>query len=279
MCTRQTVDPLIRAFLDRYGLNLLAIPRQFVNCGDVYIGQGSQLSTSVGLADLLTPPPQLPAPVTGEQLADLSVVVSNGVSLSAGLNVLANMLTALGAGDLFKGVKAGYQSSASAKLRFRVREATRDHVDPSALGRALSGCTIDEAHPLVSDDNTYFVVSGVVRTHTVSITAEDAMGHTVDIAADALQAAGGHAGVAINRGSNGEITYRGTQRLAIGVELYELVHDREKHLLKMRLPAKRPRSLRSAAGAPPRELEPAFIGGLDGDIFITAPDAPITPSA
>jgi|HubBroStandDraft_6_1064221.scaffolds.fasta_scaffold1702287_2 hypothetical protein len=37
------------------------------------------------------------------------------------------------------------------------------------------------------------------------------------------------------------------------------------HTLKMRLPPRRPRTLRSSQGGPVRELEPAFIGGSDGE--------------
>lgn len=273
MCNRRTTDPLVRAFLDRYGLNLLSIPRQFVSCGDLYISQGSQVSTPGRLEDLLHPPPQLPQPVTDERLADLAVIVSNGVSLSAGLNVLSNMLSALGAGALIEGIKGRYESSKSARLRFRVRDATRDHIDPSALGVALKGCMFDDAHPLVAKDNSYYVVSGVVRTQAISITAEDVMGNTIEAGVDALHAAGAHTDLAVTRGSNGEVTYRGKQKLAIGVELYELIHDRNQHTLKMRLPPRRSRTLRRSSSGPAHDLEPAFIGGIEGDIFITIPEA------
>jgi hypothetical protein len=272
MCNRRTADPLVRAFLDRYGLNLLSIPRQFVNCGDVYISRDQQISTPARLQDLLQPAPLLPAPVTDERLADLAFIVSDGVSVSAGLNVLGNILVALGAGALIGGLKSDYQSSKSARLRFRVREATRDHIDPAALGAALKGCRLDGSHPLVADGNSYYVVSAVVRTQTISITAEDVMGNTVDVGTDVIQAADAHANLAVTRGSNGEVSYRGKEKLAVGVELYELSHDREEHTLKMRLPPRRPRTLRSSQRAPVRELEPAFIGGSDGDAFIVTSD-------
>ena len=76
--------------------------------------------------------------------------------------------------------------------------------------------------------------------------------------------------MAVNQSSNGEITYRGKDKLAIGVELYELLVDLDERSLKMRVPEKRPRALRGESGAPARQFEPAFIGGLDGDVFVAA---------
>jgi hypothetical protein len=63
----------------------------------------------------------------------------------------------------------------------------------------------------------------------------------------------------------GEVTYAGPEKLAIGVELYELVADREQQKLTLKLPKKVPRTLRGATAA---AAGSAFIGAPDGEVFI-----------
>ncbi len=55
MCRRNTQDPLIRAFLDTYGLNLLAIPRADAAVGDLYVVTNDSISAPGALSTVLTP--------------------------------------------------------------------------------------------------------------------------------------------------------------------------------------------------------------------------------
>lgn len=266
MCTRKSPDPLVRAFLDRYGLNLLSIPRKNVMCGDLYVASGALVSTPGSLSRLLVPAPVLPAPVTGEELADLTGVVSKAVSGDLGFGVLKNFLSALGALGLMSSLKAAYQSNNTSAIHFRFRDATRDYVDPMALGTAIKHSRFDRTHPFVADDNNYFLVAGVVRTPSISIVAEDARENAVNIDVGALKLAAANAGVDLKHTATGEVTYAGQEKLAIGVELYELVHDKEQDRLLLKIPKKPPRTLR---GSRQRAVPPAFIGGRDGNAFIT----------
>ena len=45
MWRRNTSDPLMRLFLDKYYLHLLSIPREDVLIGDLYAYDGSRVST------------------------------------------------------------------------------------------------------------------------------------------------------------------------------------------------------------------------------------------
>lgn len=105
MCKRTTTDPLVRAFLDRYGLNLLQIPRADVAVGDLYAVRGDRALPPGRVTDFLTPPPRLPR-VRREPLADLTDVVSDAVSVHAGLGLFEGFLTALAAGAVSGRVRA-----------------------------------------------------------------------------------------------------------------------------------------------------------------------------
>jgi hypothetical protein len=96
VCERSTDDPLIRLFLDRYGLHLLQVPRESAAVGDFYVDDGRRVSPPGNVRYLLDPSPELPAPREGERMADIEGVTSKGYSLEAGLGLLEGFLLAFG---------------------------------------------------------------------------------------------------------------------------------------------------------------------------------------
>ena len=133
-------------------------------------------------------------------------------------------------------VKAEYQRRGVQSLRFRVTAATRDSVAPGALGDSLQGCRLRVDHPLWAERNRYYVVAGVVRSSSLVVVAHGAENDVVDIDVGALAVAAGSASVGVERVGDGAIRYRGSEPLAFGVELYELVPDREVSMLRLRTP-------------------------------------------
>ncbi len=97
MCKRNTTDPLVRYFLDQYRLNLLAVPRERVKPGDLYVEDKRGVTAPGQVGSFLTPPPKLPRPVRDETMADASGQMSRRLSLDVGLRLLQNFLLALGA--------------------------------------------------------------------------------------------------------------------------------------------------------------------------------------
>ncbi|HZL88189.1 MAG TPA: hypothetical protein VFB96_07405 [Pirellulaceae bacterium] len=267
MCTRKTADPLVRTFLDKYGLNLLSIPRKEVQCGDLYVAQGSRVSTPGSMMYLLEPKPTLPAVVTDEALADLKGIISGSVSTEIGLGLMENLLTAFGASAIVQSLKAGYKSKRVSSIRFQFKNATRDHVDPLALGSAIKECQLDGSHPFVVPGNTYFLVAGVVRTRSISVIASDEQENAIEWDAGALQVADVAGSLAVEKTAQGELTYTGKSKLAIGVELYELRYDEQRHRFSLTTPENPPRIVRGSKRRAP--LAPALLGGSEGDIFIS----------
>lgn len=239
VCKRNTSDPLVRAFLDNYGLNLLSIPRKNAMCGDLHIAEGSRVSAPGHITQVPIPPPVLPEPVTGEAPTELTGVVSKQVSADVGLLLSEKLLAAVGAAAVTS-FKQAYASKTASRIRFRFRDATRDDVDPLALGTALKNCRLDTMHPFVAEGHTHFVVGGVVRTQSISIAAEDMRENSIDVDIGAIQLADAKATIDATPTNIGEVTYTGPDKLAIGVELDELVDDREQQKLNLKLPKKSP---------------------------------------
>jgi hypothetical protein len=254
MCKRNGDDPLVRKFLDDYGVNLLRLPRERADCGDLYIRNGKTVSAPGDVRALLEPPIDLPEVERGERLADLSGTISKKISLDVGLGVLEAFLAALGAAGIVDKVKAEFRRSRGSGLRFRFREATRDSVDPIELGNALDGRRFKTANPLVLRDSEFYVVGGVIRTPSVSIALEDEQAQTVELGADVLHAVSAHSAITVELEETGEITYAGQVPLAMGVELYSLRYDEDRGRFDMKA-AERPFDLRGRPIPPPeREI-------------------------
>jgi hypothetical protein len=212
-------------FLERYKLNLLAVPRERARCGDVYLRDGARVSSAVDITQLLDESVRLPPQFDGEPLADLAGSLSDGVSLKLGLGLLQGFLVAIGAAAVVSKVSAGYERGRSAKLRFRFAHVTRDSVDPASLSSVLEGRSFRSTQPLLQHASEYFIAAAVVRSPSISVIAEDSRARKVDLGAEVLAAVDGHAGVAFEAAGDGEVTFRGDTPLAIALELYELRYD------------------------------------------------------
>lgn len=230
MCKRRQShrDPLVDLFLRKYKVNLLPLPIETAQCGQLYVQRPAATLGAVpgSIAELVTPAVTLPEPSIGEQLADVAGERSSGVPVKLGLKLLGNFLTALGVPPrLIDNVHAGYEHSVSHTLHFAFRDATRDAMDPFSIGTALIDHRFNAGHPWVGPGNRYFISAGVIRSGSISIDAEDERSDQVDLGLEALKLAGLDASISVQRHESGTMTYGGDKRLAIGVELYDLRFD------------------------------------------------------
>ena len=173
---RKTKDPLISHFLDKYGLHLLAQPRESVAVGDMYVHdqKTKQVSMLGEITEFYKPPLELPTVNAGERLADTAGVVSKSVSTKVGLGLLTVILKALGAIGFENSISASYKSRGTKGVKFRFAGATRDSLESILLmGRELVRRDLMHDLPLFENTYRYYLVSGVVRTPSISIIAED----------------------------------------------------------------------------------------------------------
>jgi hypothetical protein len=259
MCKRTTTDPLIRAFLDRYGLNLLMIPREGAAIGDLYVTQGPRVLPPVRVQDFLQPSVTLP-PARHEVLADLAGVTSRKMSWDAGIRFLGGFLSALGAFPLAESVKAEYRRSGATQLAFRLTGLRRIFTDLSTVGQGLVGRRPHPDNPLRSPGSRYYMTTAVVQSASLSVRAEQADGRAPEIDVSLLRAAGVSGSVSVAQTGAAELKYEGKRRLAIGVELIELLFDPSAGL-GFAVPKT---ALRLRDDTPPPR---AFLGGDESDAF------------
>lgn len=266
MCKRSEAkaDPLVNTFLERYHLNMLAIPRQNADVGDLYIHDGKHTAPSGKLAAFLAKPFQLPVVARGETMAAVTGTLSRSVKTEVGLGLLESFLMALGATFPLGKVKAHWQANGARSLRFKLQDAKRDSVDVGQLGLVLIDNTLAANHPLVDKTNRYYLVTGVARSPSLTVAFENEQGNTLDMGADITGIGNADVGVTITRSAVGEVTFAGAQALAFGLELYELYVIGER--IRLRLPDSAINV--RAVGAPGSSPQPAFIGSDDADVFI-----------
>jgi hypothetical protein len=266
MCKRSEAhaDPLLSAFLERYHLNLLAVPRRDADVGDLYIDQGGRTAAAGTLASFLARPFAMPEVARGEPMAAVSGSLSNSVKAEAGFGLLEGFLTALGATFPIGKAKARWAARGVRALRFKLLDARRDSVDVGRLGLALIDNSLAANHPLIEGGQRYFLVSAVCRSPSVSVAFEDDTGHAVELGAELTGVGDAEAGVEIRRAGNAEVTFAGQVALAFGVELYEVVARGERIRLKLPDMALNIRAAGAAAARP----QPAYLGGEQASLFV-----------
>lgn len=264
MTKRNTSDPLVRSFLDTYKINLLSVPRESADVGDTYVATAEGVSAPGQLAHLLTPELVMPHVERKEKLANIAGKETRAIDLKFGIKLLEGFFSAIGADTVIGKINAEYEHKRTGRLRFKLKDATRDSVDPFAFGKALIPCRLYAKQPFVARGNRYYVAVGVVRSPSITVSAEDKNADKVDIDLSALKkAASAVAKLSIEQGGDGELTYRGKVPLAFGVELVEMKYDdaKEKFLLTAVPEAQTIR-------APP-DMERVFIGDAQqGNVFI-----------
>jgi hypothetical protein len=223
MCRRDTNDVLVRRFLDRYQLNLLALPGRRVRCGSVYIQEGKRLTSPGWLGDLVEPELQLDEPFPEPEMPDLCDEWSDSYSIEVGIGLLRGFLAALGVAPLIDELKISAKGSAARTIAFRFREVSRESLSPTQLAAALEGHRLRRSSGWTQKGNRYFAVAAVVRSRSLSIRGHDSQDSAVDLGAGLVTFADAKAKVKVKRESGHELVYAGDKPLAIAVELYELV--------------------------------------------------------
>jgi hypothetical protein len=148
-------------------------------------------------------------------------------------------------------------------VAFRFRQVSRESLSPTALGAALAGHHLASSNLWVREGNQYFAVASVLRSGSISIQGRDKQDSAADLGVGVATVADVDAGVEVQREGKSDVTYRGSNPLAIAVELYELSWDAERKEFAFQTQKGPVHILGLRQGESP---DPAFAG--DQDAFI-----------
>ncbi|HEV8483777.1 MAG TPA: hypothetical protein VGV87_09530 [Blastocatellia bacterium] len=272
MCQRNTDDPLLRIFLDQYGLHLLSVPRQNAAVGDLYVHDGKRATPSGGIQHFVDAAFKRPPVASDETMADVLGKISRGVDFKVGFGLLDGFLNALGAAGIVNKVRVGFEARKTQALKFRFTEAVRDSMDVMQLGKNLINRKIVKNHALFDEDYNYYVVTAVARSSSISVIGETEAEKSVNGALEAMHLGNVDGGVSIKTSGEGEVTFSGNKKLAFGVQLYELKYDANRKALRLKLPPDAVRVMKAEEAIEGRKgidlVKPAFIGGPEGNVFL-----------
>jgi len=162
--------------------------------------------------------------MTGDRAANLD--------LGVGLKLLANALSGMGAAIGLPSLGIAYNRARSVK--FEIPNVTAVVVDPFAIGTYLSAGTLDLSNPFVqryfgSDETDEYIISEVLKSDSVTVTAKSEDDTDVKLDIPALQSLlGANVQLTASGTSEGQFVYTGKIPVTFGFKLYQVYYQNGK---------------------------------------------------
>jgi hypothetical protein len=118
---RNTDDPLMKIFLEKYKLHLLPVPLKDTLIGDVCVYDGKEVVARSSITDFLEKPFEKPPIITGS-MPDVSGKISKAVSFDIGIGLLESFLNVFGIGTMIQKIHANFQNKHVQSLKFSFSE-------------------------------------------------------------------------------------------------------------------------------------------------------------
>lgn len=213
-------DPAL-TYLNNIGYNVVRLPRAGIEPLDVLgkdqiierIGRVEQLwKSAVALPEVKGPNDA--ATVTGQK--------SSQLKLSIGLKILSSTLGAMGAA--VPDVSLAYSKASSVSFTFT--DVKTHAVDALAVGEYLSAGDLSSNNPFVrhyfdDEDSSAFIITEVLRSKSITVTATNDKGAEVGVDLPAIQeAVGVKVGVTTASSANSTLTYTGAEALTFGFKCF-----------------------------------------------------------
>ncbi len=133
---RNTSDPLMRTFLDKYKLHLLPLPLQDTLVGQICVYREEDLIGRDSITLFLEQDYQI-SPVTSGKMGDIEGKFSQAISVDIGLGLLENFLGAFGIGNIVQKIHLDFQTKNVQYLKFAFNDTMRNAVSVIRLPKIL----------------------------------------------------------------------------------------------------------------------------------------------
>ena len=209
-------DPSI-TFLNKFGYNVIKLPRVGIEPMDV-IGKDTTTQWLGPLSLVWKSPVAVPTPSAPHAAAVLAGQKTDALDLKFGLKVLANALAAFGATV----PSLDFAYNRARKVQFSYTNVTSTVVAPFDAGNYLAGGTLNTSSPVVQHyfqdpEAEAFLILDVLKSDSITVTASDDHGVSVDVDVPSIQAmVGANVGVKVSGGSSSTLTYSGKQPVSFG---------------------------------------------------------------
>ena len=274
VCRRGGEDKLLNALAVKWSVNLLRIPREGIEVGDVFVAQKRILSQWNRLSNLYKPTLVLPVPEK-QGVVDLDKTESQRYAAAAGFEALQGFLLALGLPPLplRAAIKAARQTKVS--LSFKVGGITRTALLPGEIKREMEHRKKGARWGTVDPKRKYLVAHAVWTATSLQIKLEGGSQAVGELSTKLTGVAGASGKVDATHNSSGTIKYdRRDVPIAFGVQVTPVHFEDGFPLLKDAPDLTSWQVLHAGHGTAPageetNEQYGLLIGAKDGSPFVT----------
>jgi hypothetical protein len=166
-----------------------------------------------------------PLSVDNEAPVEISGKESSSTKVEVGVNILGNIIKALGGNTL--GITAAYSKAKS--LTFKYENVLEDHIDVDRLDQYLTTCSFRlDGHATVNAliDDAVFVITSTLKTNKFTINATGEGGNTIGLDVPVVNGiASGTLKVETSRATEGTVSYEGKQSVVFGFQAVQIFTD------------------------------------------------------
>ncbi len=223
-------DPSIR-YLKSFGYNVIRLPRADIRPLQILMKNGSFLEPLGDLVALLVSGTHKPMPTikANVKTASISGQRTNDLALNAGLDILGNIIGAMGGSSI--GLKSEYHNARS--IAFEFQDVLTDSIQIVELDQFLTDSGMDpfstHLKDLLESDKIYIITSTIKsKTLTVTATKKDRTSLKVDASA-IKQILGPNVKVDNNTDNIYSLSFTGKDNLIFGFKAIKLTYKNGKY--------------------------------------------------
>jgi hypothetical protein len=255
-------DPRL-TYLNNLGYNVLKLPREGVDPLEV-LGRDKDSMEDLGpISTIWTSSVAVPQPAT-TQAVDVNGQKTADLKLSIGLDILASVLQGLGVPS--PSLNLAYSKASSVQFTFTNVQVVR--VAPLEVGKYLAHGDLDSSNAFASyfqdHSKEAFVITEVLKSNAIKVTAKDDSGVTVGVDVPNIQNILG-AKVSVGTTTTGEkdLTYQGQTMVTFGFKVFGISFDQGNWQIHGQAPDK------NIAYAMPHDPKPLLLS--QGALLATFP--------
>lgn len=214
-------------YLNDLGYNVVRLPRRGIEPLDVLGRDGKSLERLGRLDQLWTSAKPVPEAGAPQPAAHVNGQTTGEMKLSVGLRLLSGVLGAIGA----KVPELGFAYSRADMLQFTFGNVASKSVAPLEVGEFLSTGDLHAANPVVAryfgeDDTEAFVITEVLQSTEITVSAKDERGGELKADVPAIKAVvGANVSVAAKDATGAQITYGGAAPVTFGFKAFAIAFD------------------------------------------------------
>ena len=220
-------DPAI-SYLKEFGYSVLRLPRADFQPLQVLSLHKGELQPLGDLTTIMVPQPGsgigLPKLRKDVVASSISGQRTNDLSLTVGLNIIGNIIGAMGGGKL--GLDAGFKKART--VAFEFLDVLMDDVAIAQLDQYLGTCDVNPASKHVStllDADDVFVVTATIKSKKFNVDSKDSSGTEVAVDVPVIsEIVGGNIGVKNAANSATKLTFEGPSQLVFGFQAIQLYY-------------------------------------------------------